>query len=377
MDESALAEIHEIFNSSSNGPRCCCRGPSKYLCRQLSGEILKGSSHCPQKQFYRHSSNDDNGDMKTEPDTCNADAEHPAVVEDAIVKVYWIRHGWSCANVMNNEYAGKVARARSWGYRDPPLTNLAIDRAKVYGEEILAAICQENNLDKAECEKIPLFSSTMIRAIETALWNFPKMKVRPIPFIAELGMSFDNKPLSDKEQWEKLQEKNGADGQRVLYDDITTRDHPQRSSDKSDYEHWKAYFPTVLAAILTKQGQYPTDNSKPIPVIVVSHSHFMKEYIDCSITGHDKNGKPQRTVKPINNEAWTEEYTVNLGAWDAVMEPTKCERLIKENAPFKPGLDYMCQEFVDRCGLKEYVEDWEKTEKSITNCKLSPKPNAI
>ena len=55
-------------------------------------------------------------------------------------------------------------------------------------------------IGKSDVPDVKIFSSVMLRSIETALHNFKGMDVYPTPWIAESGMGSDNKPTAWADQ---------------------------------------------------------------------------------------------------------------------------------------------------------------------------------
>lgn len=89
------------------------------------------------------------------------------------IVVDYIRHGLSCSNVIPI-YGLSVERPI-----DPPLTDLAFEYITEYSHEMV--------------EPVDLvFSSTMLRAEETAMCLFPKRRIIIAPFMKEVGRGREN-----------------------------------------------------------------------------------------------------------------------------------------------------------------------------------------
>lgn len=89
------------------------------------------------------------------------------------IVVDYIRHGLSCSNVIPI-YGLRVDRPI-----DPPLTDLAFEYITKYGHEMV--------------EPVDLvFSSTMLRAEETAMCLFPRRRIIIAPFMKEIGRGREN-----------------------------------------------------------------------------------------------------------------------------------------------------------------------------------------
>merc|ERR1719414_448043 len=109
-----------------------------------------------------------------------------------------MRHGWSCSNALSDQgkctfehygesMAAYAASRKFFMYSDPSLTDLAINRTAKLGELIRKKIASETGGSTHGEKKLMVFSSVLVRAMETALWSFPGREVRPIPYIAETG----------------------------------------------------------------------------------------------------------------------------------------------------------------------------------------------
>merc|ERR1719277_381299 len=170
--------------------------------------------------------------------------------------------------------------------------------------------------------------------METALYNFPSSYVYPIPYIAEHDTWPDNMPLAwdNSETDDELDEEDESNGfmntlfgngesRKAQRDDkllkwpnterlihrikfvkkVNEYDDPDRADPetKDSYVHFLNEFPKILARLL------PEDlitQGAEIPVIVVSHSGYMRDQLKC--LGSKK--------KPKNNEVWMKEYIADL-----------------------------------------------------------------
>lgn len=337
--------------------RCCCRGPLEDQCLPLSGDYLVHSrnpfkrmkAYCPSTEGYHHFS----AYFTKRPGPCanttDSEIDHGTVVK---VKAFWVRHGWSCANALQESgksnaregmsyYQSMMARyaaAKFFAYEDPGLTTLGVRRAAVIGNVIKDKILA----DTGGVEPM-LFSSSLVRAMETALWNFPGWKLRPIPYIAEQGIGLDNQPLpweTQKSEKMKRQPNNETMLKDIIFD-VNPTNHPDRNSySKSDYDAFTRYFPAVLEDLVE---QSDINIKEEIPVVIVSHSGYMKANLECK--GIDESGKPR------NNEVWVQSYTVDLGAYNAVLKPAGCEKLLDGlHYPLAPST--LCENDVSRCGTE-------------------------
>jgi len=279
------------------------------------------------------------------------------------VHAYWIRHGLSCANVLKMQALDErmswrvkaQSRLQFPAYSDPPLTNCAIGRAKGTGPNILDQIKKDHPgwVDRMVHMNWPIlvFSSQMLRAIETALYNFEGMPVYPIPHIAEHGPGLDNQPKA----WNVSRALKIGDPEDRLKN-IAFRqgvNDPFTGSAmefyfKSDYGAFKQSFPGILRAILADNGVNieQINSSLPIPIAIVSHSSFMANELACQ-----KDKKPRR--KPANNQAWMQVYHVT----DDEMEEAGCTEDVLPEEKYGEAPKLMCAGMVERC-RKGFTPDY-------------------
>eukprot|EP00416_Gambierdiscus_australes_P031282 CAMPEP_0171086862 /NCGR_PEP_ID=MMETSP0766_2-20121228/19801_1 /TAXON_ID=439317 /ORGANISM="Gambierdiscus australes, Strain CAWD 149" /LENGTH=351 /DNA_ID=CAMNT_0011544535 /DNA_START=70 /DNA_END=1125 /DNA_ORIENTATION=- len=274
------------------------------------------------------------------------------------VRAYWMRHGISCANVLKMQAEARGLRVVDKGhgwlfafYKDPAITNCAIARAKKLGPLIWDKIKQEN----PDIHFKPIvFSSELIRAMETALYNFPESSVYPIPFIAEFGMSWDNKPRSTWDQQRKEIEEVGTEqAHRVLFWDGLNPEHGRVVSgpDKSNYQLFLKEFPDILGKMML-----PVNDGDTIPVIIVGHSGYMRDLLKCDLRTSAEIKANKDKPKPKNNEVWVQEYTTELPDWNGrhpeahtvTMKAGACRPLFPpQTIPDLPK--FMCERDIDRC----------------------------
>ena len=108
---------------------------------------------------------------------------------------YMIRHGLSCGNIIYHPDINLVP-LNSF-YRDPYLTEKGVEQSKK------CKIYIKNKLPKMDI----VLSSSLIRAIETALCMFPDNIVEVAPYICESVKTLENIPHDYKVQSKRLHEK--------------------------------------------------------------------------------------------------------------------------------------------------------------------------
>ena len=108
---------------------------------------------------------------------------------------YMIRHGLSCGNIIYHPDINLVP-LNSF-YRDPYLTEKGVEQSTKCSKYI------ESKLPPIDI----VLSSSLIRAIETALCMFPKNIIEIAPYICESVKTLENMPHDYKSQNKRLQEK--------------------------------------------------------------------------------------------------------------------------------------------------------------------------
>ena len=92
--------------------------------------------------------------------------------------MYFIRHGFSCANATHNNIENDVLHHRK--YLDPALANTGVSDSKS-----MRSVTKKLKHDV-------VCASTLNRAIETALLMFPKDTIHVIPYAKEIRKTQDN-----------------------------------------------------------------------------------------------------------------------------------------------------------------------------------------
>eukprot|EP00931_Biecheleriopsis_adriatica_P090343 TRINITY_DN64344_c0_g1_i1.p1 TRINITY_DN64344_c0_g1~~TRINITY_DN64344_c0_g1_i1.p1 ORF type:complete len:360 (+),score=50.82 TRINITY_DN64344_c0_g1_i1:161-1081(+) len=274
------------------------------------------------------------------------------MLEGFQVDAYWVRHGLSCANVLQMQTKRKFGsrwnntKAMALGYsftayRDPPLTNCAIARAEITGPKILAKVHENHEDWVSRGLPILVFSSQMLRAVETALYNFEDSTVYPIPHIAEHGISADNIPSEWTEE-RALRYARDALSRVAFVEGVNDPFSGTLAGmkDKSSYTAFKQRFPLILQTILESKGVSleSLQGLGPIPVIIVSHSGFMKDELAC------EKDKPKKQ-KPMNNQAWKQAYGISLDG----LQDGMCSENVLPVESYGTAPTLMCHSMIQRC----------------------------
>jgi broad specificity phosphatase PhoE len=217
------------------------------------------------------------------------------------LEVLWVRHGHGCHNAIRHQGAGFFAQIN---YPDPFLTNCGKIMTERNGEKA------KEILDALDWSPEHVFSSALLRAIETATIMFPGSTVQPLPFIGEKGFGLLVGNLNTARTPEEQQailpdasldyrflpdEKIELKDKRAYYHKYSA----DRSRKASSHKAWRAFFAEQVMPELL-QGH---DSNLPLRVAIVSHKHFIKDMIQdfffCS------------AHKPQNNEAVLLKYDYN------------------------------------------------------------------
>lgn len=154
------------------------------------------------------------------------------------VIIHFYRHGESEANVTQHQM--KCGDIRHLLMRDPVLTKDGIHK------------CIESQKDAPDVDII--LSSQLLRAIQTALYTYPKKFVHVVPFLNELGSGLDNSPLDNIHQKD------------ILKNDFYRVEYTSNQNEKDFLTYLKAHI-------------LPRFNKETVTVAMFTHSRFMKKYL--------------------------------------------------------------------------------------------------
>lgn len=260
------------------------------------------------------------------------EASSSASAAPVTIKTYWVRHGYSCANLLKRDERDKK---KIDTLCDPHLSNVGMARSVALGELVRKEL-------RARGAKVSdlVFSSWMVRTIETALYMFPNARVAAIPYIAEVGKGPDNMPLNAKQKKEKLGDQ--ATGRLTFTSDCGLGGCDSEATGaktKSDYKKFLRYFPGVL------RSNFGKEPSNVLHVMIFSHLDYIWKYPQCFWGKGLQKGL-------LNNQVFEVTYTLDWGNESAALvKEGSCQPLfnVSENVfPDKPAL--LCQEDIERCG---------------------------
>lgn len=182
------------------------------------------------------------------------------------VKVYYIRHGYSCANAERNTAGsfGKAIRSHTW-MLDPPLHPKGIKQAQALGEDLRRYVENGGRVDL-------LCTSQLFRAIQTGLLlraALPSESRPPLhvaPHLCEVGITRDNLP-------DKLERFTDADRKQMETDGPVEVDVVWSRRTKSDL---RGFVDGPLRSWLLQRRKEVPDQ-KQFNVFVVAHSTLIKD----------------------------------------------------------------------------------------------------
>jgi hypothetical protein len=205
------------------------------------------------------------------------------------IKLFFIRHAFSCAN-----FSHRKSPLLHTLIHDPKLSEAGIEDLRAYKPQF------------AKIQPDYVFSSNLLRAIQTAQYLFPDNKVYVSPYIGESGLGFDNKPSKPSKQRKHLPNPNnvvysylGEGGGIRLQIPVLDQRFENRPSDVD--------IPNFGKFLSWLQVKIPRQDS--ITIAVVGHSDFMRKMmVERGIADkgvfklkNDKGGKPRNAgVVEIN-----------------------------------------------------------------------------
>lgn len=236
----------------------------------------------------------------------NDDVQALLSKDDITVELVITRHALSCANIVS-EWPADTSGS-SWFSN--PMKAAAPNR--YVADPILAAAGAAGSKKMAswiakhhnEVKPDAVLSSVLVRAVETAILQYPGMPINVVPHIREAGFDFrgrseglDNLPDSHDIQMEKLQK---------AIPDVTLpsiiMEHASDEvvrSEKGNWDDFKIFLATVfLPDYIAKNAV--VDNK--IVLAVVTHSMFMKDAEDIKEKCAQRWSMHPKG-KPLNNQA--------------------------------------------------------------------------
>jgi len=229
------------------------------------------------------------------------------------VEVLFVRHGHACHNALSyhtdNIGPIKTGKVKHAFYSDPPLTDCGLLNSEVNGHELHAALGDWN----------PQFvgSSSMVRAMETAIAMFPGHKVVPLPFIPEDALGAANSPKPLEEQ--KVLLPNDAINWHHMETDIELQDdrveafnHKKHYSanearEKVKYREFRAFLGEKIVPGLLPSELGP---DRVVRLAIVTHSLLLKaklkKYFQCDVTFANNEARLVTYLYNVNSQQLVE-----------------------------------------------------------------------
>ena len=189
------------------------------------------------------------------------------------VKLYWIRHGYSCANIIKDTIGNNISNEfllRSKYAPDAQLSNYGInqvEKAAINNKELLKDITL-------------VLTSELRRAIETSLVMFKgyNIKIYPIPYINEerndilkyLNFDKDNDSMGIENLQEYLKDNYPVDYNKLdfkLLKELKLNNNEIFTADINKF--YQLVIPKVIHII----------NKNNINIAIISHNKFMENYL--------------------------------------------------------------------------------------------------
>ena len=199
------------------------------------------------------------------------------------IKLFFIRHGFSCANYHKRK---KSLIKHHIFIRDPKLTNVGIDDLTNY----------KSKIDKLIPNPTYVLSSNLLRSIQTARLLFPEKNVIVSPYIGETGFGLDNKPSAPSNQLRYVSNVNykylDESGEKSVSELDRLFKNRSKDYDKPDFGKFLKW----LDRVVLEKGD------GDVNLVVVGHSNFMRKFlIDEKMAEKKIKGKPRNAgVVEIN-----------------------------------------------------------------------------
>jgi len=224
------------------------------------------------------------------------------------VEVLFVRHGHACHNALSyhTEQVGpiKTGKFKHLSYADAPLTDCGLVNSQANGHELRAALGNWT----------PQFvgTSSMIRAMETAMAMFPGYTVVPLPFIREDAMGACNSPKdlelqkaqlpADAIDWQHMETDIQLRDDRVKAFNHKKEYSAKEAREKVKYREFRAFLGEKIVPGLLPSELGP---NRVVRLAIVTHSLLLKaklkKYFQCD-------------VKFANNEARLVTYLYHVNS---------------------------------------------------------------
>jgi hypothetical protein len=193
------------------------------------------------------------------------------------IEFYFIRHAFSYGNAIRK--LGGIFAPLHKLYMDPPLTQ--------YGKETSSSFEKNNKNNTIDI----VFSSTLLRSIETALFMFPQSTIYLAPHLNENAFGLDNWTSPVNKHMSIL----GDDFRRVSYKYVLNNEQLITPSPTNPFEFlmwFETNFNQIMDDVKSNNNITTTNNNTTttttdtitnhntiIKVAIVTHAYFILEYL--------------------------------------------------------------------------------------------------
>ena len=208
------------------------------------------------------------------------------------VNLYWIRHAFSCANILQHGEGGLANIVRPMITIDPALTTAGVEQAKALNTVLLSGEIK-NKFNIILCSNLRRAMETAMYAfnnINTLLYVVPYISEARNPYASALNIDKENAPLSADELEKYYLEIRDKFKIQVNFNLLKELDKFGKLPPNYDN-----FIKIVLPKIINK-----LHNENTYDIAIVSHSHFIKQHLS---THRLKNASPSE-IK--NTQIWME-----------------------------------------------------------------------
>lgn len=197
------------------------------------------------------------------------------------IEITFIRHAMSCGNVKDFAPGPRFLKVLMYSTKNPNLSTIGLWQIKQakHAHNIQSS---KDTLQKYLNNMDYVFSSDMLRAMETAYRLFPDKKIQVIPYVSEfsksklffdLGLDWENKQQDYITTLSRLEEL-GYDTSRFNYDI-----HQHITSGDIVYPNWEKFLKEIVQhKWLNPQSKFYLGKNKKIAI--VTHGHYMRDIIN-------------------------------------------------------------------------------------------------
>jgi broad specificity phosphatase PhoE len=224
---------------------------------------------------------------------------------DKFINLYFVRHGYSCANY-KKDIAKNILQKIKFLFskpKDPHLSDKGIKDLKIYKEKV------DNKIPKPDL----IFSSYLLRAMQTASYLFPKRTIRVAPYIGEIGYGKDNIPNKPSIQYREFNIERHKNRSIVVYpylgekgfeknknkrlnhlDDLFKKTKIKVGQPINDFQKFLVWLNRYIKNSSRENSSRENSSREINNIVVVSHANYLKKlFRSLNIDNNpDVNNKP-------------------------------------------------------------------------------------